>query len=86
LHERIGQENLDPLIEKFGPVPVKGIAHCPIDVQIEYACSDPDDTRQLAIAFDVMRKDLVEQLNVQQEDHDDYVGNGLRARQEVATR
>lgn len=70
IDERMPKEWLDKLIKACGPMPVKGIAHCPLDVQIEYACSDPDDTRQLAIRFETMRKEFIESLNVQDEDRD----------------
>jgi hypothetical protein len=84
------KEWMSKLIDELGPVPQKGIAHCPIDVQVEYACSDADDTRQLAVEFDRMRRELVAELNIQEEDEDVGVGNGmgdgLRDRQEVGTR
>lgn len=74
--ERMPREWIDKLIAVCGPIPAKGIAHCPLDVQIEYACSDPDDTRQLAVRFDVLRKEFVANLNVQDEDCDNYVSVG----------
>ncbi len=56
--ERI-QEDLLPLLgdevsryAALAPVPVKGIAHCELKDQIEYACSDADDTLSLALLFD----------------------------------
>lgn len=70
LIERMPVAWMEKLVEACGPVPIKGIAHCPIDVQIEYACSDPDDTRQLAVMFKDMRRKFVEELNVQDEDVD----------------
>jgi hypothetical protein len=90
LSGRMPKEWMSKLIDELGPVPQKGIAHCPIDVQVEYACSDADDTRQLAVEFDRMRRELVAELNIQEEDEDVGVGNGmgdgLRDRQEVGTR
>lgn len=72
LNERMPEEWMTKLSapDVCGEVPVKGIAHCPLDVQIQYACADPDDTRRLAIRFDAMRKEFVETLNVQWEDVD----------------
>lgn len=70
LEERMPVEWMERLVAECGPVPARGIAHCPIDVQIEYACSDPDDTRQLAIEFDRLRGEFVESLNIQPEDVD----------------
>lgn len=70
LVERMPKENLTRLLDVSGFMPMKGIAHCPLDVQIEYACSDPDDTRQLAVLFKEMRQELVKELNVQLEDVD----------------
>ena len=70
LYERMSAEWLEKLVEVSGPVPQRGIAHCPLDVQIKYACSDPDDTRQLALLFKTMRKEFIEGLNLQEEDFD----------------
>lgn len=70
LEERMPVEWMEKLVAECGPVPVRGIAHCPKDVQIEYANSDADDTRQLAIEFDRMRGEFVESLNIQPEDVD----------------
>lgn len=38
ISERMPSEWLEKLVAAVGPVPAKGIAHCPLDVQIEYAC------------------------------------------------
>lgn len=70
LVERMPEDWMTNLVEAIGPMPARGIAHCPLDVQIEYACSDPDDTRQLAVKFDTLRKEFVEGLNLQEEDVD----------------
>ena len=71
LRERMPAEWLDKLIAAVGPIPAKGIAHCPLDVAVRYGCSDADDTLALALKFDVMRKQFVEGLNLQSEDIDD---------------
>lgn len=70
LQERMPEEWMSKLVDACGTVPQRGIAHCPLEVQIEYACSDPDNTRELALRFDSMRKEFVESLNVQDEDVD----------------
>lgn len=70
LYERMPPEWMEKLVDVCGLVPVRGIAHCPIDVQIEYACSDPDDTRQLVIEFERRRREFETVLNVQDEDYD----------------
>lgn len=70
LQERMPSKDLARLVEAVGEVPKRGIAHCPIEVQVEYGCSDPDDTRRLAILFDKMRSEFIEGLNVQEEDVD----------------
>lgn len=72
VEERVGGDFIGMMRHKaeVGVMPVRGIAHCPIDVQIDYACSDPDDTRQLAVMFDQKRREYLEGLNVQPEDCD----------------
>lgn len=70
LHERMPEVDLVKLIDAVGPIPQKGIAHAPKDVQVFYACSDPDDTRQLAVLFESLRKQFIEGLNLQDEDLD----------------
>lgn len=70
LDERMPVQWMGQLVEAIGPVPQRGIAHCPLDVQIEYACSDPDDTRQLALLFKTMRQEFNTKLNLQEEDCD----------------
>lgn len=70
LSERIPSADLARLVEAVGPIPKRGIAHCPIEVQVEYGCSDPDDTRRLAMLFDKMRVEFIDGLNVQEEDVD----------------
>ena len=73
--ERI-EEDLMPLlgdeysrVAALGPVPVKGIAYCSLEDQIQYACSDADDTLTLALLFDEMRKLVGNDI---MEDDDDY--------------
>jgi uracil-DNA glycosylase family 4 len=68
--ERMDEKELGMLEVVNGKVPGKGIAHCPLDVQIEYGCSDPDDTRQIALLFDKMREEFIEKLYFQEEDRD----------------
>lgn len=68
--ERLPAEWFDKVVAAIGPMPARGIAHCSIEDQIEYACSDPDDTRQLALLFDGLRRDFIAKLNVQPEDTD----------------
>ena len=71
--ERMPEADKAWLSVVLGPVPQRGIAHCPKDVQVWYGCSDPDDTRQLALLFEGMRKEFIEGLNFQEEDADDYI-------------
>lgn len=73
LAERMPVEELERLIVSVGPVPQKGIAHCPIPVQIEYGCSDPDDTLALAVEFDRRREQSITDLDIQQEDADGLI-------------
>ena len=70
LFERMPREWMERLVEACGPVPVKGIAHCPLNVQIEYACSDPDDTRRLWLKMQAMREEFERGLCFQGEDRD----------------
>lgn len=64
LTERLDESVRVQLIERLGAIPQKGIAHVPLDEQIEYACSDPDDTRMLGMMFEGMRTEFVKGLNV----------------------
>lgn len=73
LVERMTPSELERLTVSVGPVPQKGIAHCPPAVQIHYGCSDPDDTLALAMEFDIRREQSVIDLDVQQEDADELV-------------
>lgn len=70
LEERVPVEWMSKLVEVAGPVPQLGIAHCPLDVAVEYGCSDADDTLQLALLFDRMRLEFQEGLDIQPEDCD----------------
>ncbi len=79
--ERMSNVDLSNLNLRLGPLPVRGIAHVPLNEAIEYACSDADDTRQLAIMFDRMRKEFVDGLFIQDKDVDINYGE-LRTRQD----
>ena len=65
--EEIG--GLETLSGLFGPVPIKGIAHCTLQDQIEYGCSDADDTLAVALELERLRADKVGV--VQEEDWDE---------------
>jgi DNA polymerase len=68
LRERMGPM---PEIEGvLGPVPVKGIAHVPLERAIEYGCSDADDTLAVALVLERLRKEMAGKMDVQEEDYD----------------
>lgn len=68
--ERLDERDWDWSESIFKPYPRLGIAHCPLDVAVEYGCSDADDTLQLALLFDRMRREFQENLDIQPEDCD----------------
>lgn len=70
MQERLSSETVLRLVQACGPMPMKGIAHCPIEEQIVYACSDPDDTRMSHRLFEKMRREFMERLRLTEEDRD----------------
>ena len=72
MNERMDKSDIDRLVTRLGACPVKGIAHVPLPEAIDYACSDADDTRQLALMFDKLRRDFVANLYIQDKDVDKY--------------
>lgn len=59
------------LIERVGPVPLLGIANCPlVPVARDYGCSDADDTLALAYELDRLRKEAEKGWAVQEQDID----------------
>lgn len=63
-------EHLSLLVERLGPIPLKGIANLPLKDAIFYGCSDSDDTLQLAIKLEHLRKDAELGWAVAEEDYD----------------
>ena len=61
---------LDELEAVIGPMPKLGIANCDIQTAVNYGCSDADDTLRLALKFEQMRGDVVDEWAVTAEDHD----------------
>jgi len=70
LTERLTGGWMERVTDVIGPPPVKGIAHVPSEEQIEYGCSDPDDTRRLAVLLDQLRREFIDGLDFQEEDRD----------------
>lgn len=57
LRERVDPKALVELEndEVLGSIPVKGIGHCTLEEQVEYGCSDADDTLAVAIELEKRR-------------------------------
>jgi len=55
LRERVDSADLGQLEGVLGSIPIKGIAHCTAEEQLEYACSDADDTLAVALEFERIR-------------------------------
>ena len=68
LRERLSPMYMEWLEGELGLAPVKGIAHCTLQDQIEYGCADADDTLAVALELERIREGKVGQ--VQEEDWD----------------
>lgn len=63
-------EHMSLLVERLGPMPLKGIANLDLKDAVHYGCSDADDTLQLAMKLEHLRKDAELGWAVAEEDYD----------------
>lgn len=64
------KKQLDFLTDRLGPMPLKGIANLDLKDAVHYGCSDADDTLQLALRLEHLRKEAELGWAVVEEDYD----------------
>lgn len=58
------------IVERIGPMPLKGIANCDLDVAVRYGCEDADNTLELALLLEQERVRVVAGWGVADDDVD----------------